>query len=149
MGAQIEGIGTSELTVHGVERLHGATYRVMSDRIEAGSYAIAAAITGGDVTLKGANFEEMEATVQALREAMNLPLTLEIAGGAGLREQVSRALEGLAIESIEESGSMLHIRLSRDAKMPALTRLATLGDTLRDLHVREPSLEDVFFGYRN
>lgn len=87
-------------------------------------------------------------TVQALREAMNLPLTLEIAGGAGLREQVSRALEGLAIDSIEESGSMLHIRLSRDAKMPALTRLATLGDTLRDLHVREPSLEDVFFGYR-
>ncbi|HOY03149.1 MAG TPA: ABC transporter ATP-binding protein, partial [Zoogloea sp.] len=87
-------------------------------------------------------------TVQALREAMNLPLTLEIAGGAGLREQVSRALEGLAIDSIEESGNMLHIRLSRDAKMPALTRLATLGDTLRDLHVREPSLEDVFFGYR-
>lgn len=87
-------------------------------------------------------------TVQALREAMNLPLTLEIAGGAGLREQVTRALEGLAIDSIEESGSMLHIRLSRDAKMPALTRLASLGDTLRDLHVREPSLEDVFFGYR-
>ncbi|MBL8453669.1 MAG: DUF4162 domain-containing protein, partial [Zoogloea sp.] len=88
-------------------------------------------------------------SVQALREAMNLPLTLEIAGGAGLREQVARALEGLAIEGIEEAGSLLHIRLARDAKMPALTRLATLGDTLRDLHVREPSLEDVFFGYRN
>ena len=87
-------------------------------------------------------------TVQALREAMNLPLTLEIAGGAGLREQVTRALEGLAIDGIAESGSLLHIRLARDAKMPALTRLATLGDTLRDLHVREPSLEDVFFGYR-
>ncbi|GAD48751.1 UDP-N-acetylglucosamine 1-carboxyvinyltransferase [Caenibius tardaugens NBRC 16725] len=69
MGAQIEGIGTSDLTVHGVERLHGATYRVMSDRIEAGSYACAAAITGGEVTLKGANFEEMEATVQVLRDA--------------------------------------------------------------------------------
>lgn len=88
-------------------------------------------------------------SVQALREAMNLPLTLEIAGGAGLREQVARALEGLAIEGIDEAGSVLHIRLARDAKMPALTRLATLGDTLRDLHVREPSLEDVFFGYRN
>ncbi|MDD2989308.1 MAG: ABC transporter ATP-binding protein [Zoogloea sp.] len=88
-------------------------------------------------------------TVQALREAMNLPLTLEIAGGAGLREQVARALEGLAIEGIFDAGSVLHIRLARDAKMPALTRLATLGDTLRDLHVREPSLEDVFFGYRN
>ena len=69
MGAQIEGIGTSELTVHGVPRLHGATYRVMSDRIEAGSYACAAAITGGEVTLKGAVIEEMEATVQSLRDA--------------------------------------------------------------------------------
>lgn len=88
-------------------------------------------------------------TVQDLREGMNLPLTLEIAGGAGLAEQVTRVLQGIAIESIEEAGSILHIRLSRDAKMPALARLATLGDTLRDLHVREPSLEDVFFGYRN
>ena len=87
-------------------------------------------------------------SVQALREAMNLPLTLEIAGGAGLREQVGRVLAGMAIESIEENGSVLHIRLPREAKMPALARLATLGDTMRDLHVREPSLEDVFFGYR-
>ncbi len=88
-------------------------------------------------------------TVQTLREAMNLPLTLEIAGGAGLAEQVGRVLEGMAIESIEEAGSVLHIRLPREAKMPALARLATLGDTMRDLRVREPSLEDVFFGYRN
>ena len=88
-------------------------------------------------------------TVQDLREGMNLPLTLEIAGGAGLAEQVARVLQGIAIESIEEAGSILHIRLSRDSKMPALARLATLGDTQRDLHVREPSLEDVFFGYRN
>jgi UDP-N-acetylglucosamine 1-carboxyvinyltransferase len=69
MGAEIEGIGTSDLTIHGVSRLHGATYRVMSDRIEAGSYACAAAITGGEVLLKGAVIEEMEATVQALRDA--------------------------------------------------------------------------------
>ena len=88
-------------------------------------------------------------TVQALREAMNLPLTLEIAGGAGLAEQVARVLADMDIESIEEAGSVLHIRLSRDAKMPALARLATLGEAMRDLHVREPSLEDVFFGYRS
>ncbi|MBF9152857.1 UDP-N-acetylglucosamine 1-carboxyvinyltransferase [Novosphingobium jiangmenense] len=69
MGAQIEGIGTSDLTIHGVDRLHGATYMVMPDRIEAGSYACAAAITGGDVMLQGARIEEMEATVQALRDA--------------------------------------------------------------------------------
>ena len=88
-------------------------------------------------------------TVQDLREGMNLPLTLEIAGGAGLAEQVARVLQGIVIESIGEAGSILHTRLSRDSKMPALARLATLGDTMRDLHVREPSLEDVFFGYRN
>ncbi|MBB4615851.1 UDP-N-acetylglucosamine 1-carboxyvinyltransferase [Novosphingobium taihuense] len=69
MGAQIEGIGTSDLTIHGVDRLHGATYMVMPDRIEAGSYACAAAITGGEVMLQGARIEEMEATVQALRDA--------------------------------------------------------------------------------
>ncbi|MGF7154007.1 UDP-N-acetylglucosamine 1-carboxyvinyltransferase [Novosphingobium gossypii] len=69
MGAQIEGIGTSDLTIHGVDRLHGATYMVMPDRIEAGSYACAAAITGGEVLLKGARIEDMEATVQALRDA--------------------------------------------------------------------------------
>ena len=69
MGAQIEGIGTSDLTIHGVPRLHGATYQVMPDRIEAGSYACAAAITGGEVMLTGARIEEMEATVQALRDA--------------------------------------------------------------------------------
>lgn len=69
MGAKIEGIGTSDLTIHGVPRLYGAMYMVMPDRIEAGSYACAAAITGGEVTLKGARIEDMEATVQALRDA--------------------------------------------------------------------------------
>ena len=53
MGAQIEGIGTETLEIEGVDRLHGATYAVMPDRIEAGSYACAAAITGGDLELTG------------------------------------------------------------------------------------------------
>ena len=66
MGAEIEGIGTSDLTIHGVNRLHGATYKVMPDRIEAGSYACAAAITGGDVRLEGARADEMSATLAAL-----------------------------------------------------------------------------------
>jgi UDP-N-acetylglucosamine 1-carboxyvinyltransferase len=69
MGADIEGIGTSDLTIHGKDRLHGATYRVMSDRIEAGSYACAVATTGGEVELVGANEPEMQATVDALRAA--------------------------------------------------------------------------------
>ncbi|PMU84794.1 UDP-N-acetylglucosamine 1-carboxyvinyltransferase, partial [Pseudomonas sp. GP01-A4] len=50
----------------GVDRLHGATYRVMPDRIEAGSYACAAAITGGSVELVGVKMDDMRATTAAL-----------------------------------------------------------------------------------
>jgi UDP-N-acetylglucosamine 1-carboxyvinyltransferase len=53
MGAKIDGIGTNHLRIQGVERLHGTTHRVIADRIEAGTYAMAAAITGGDVELIG------------------------------------------------------------------------------------------------
>ncbi|MEZ0496331.1 UDP-N-acetylglucosamine 1-carboxyvinyltransferase [Sphingomonas sp. IW22] len=69
MGASITGIGTETLTIDGVDRLHGATYRVMPDRIEAGSYACAAAITGGSLELVGANAGDMRATLAALSEA--------------------------------------------------------------------------------
>ena len=69
MGASIDGIGSETLTIEGRERLHGATYKVMPDRIEAGSYACAAAITGGDVFLQGAKGDDMRATLDALVEA--------------------------------------------------------------------------------
>jgi len=69
MGASIDGIGTDHLVVEGRGRLHGARYDVMPDRIEAGSYACAAAITGGEVDLVGAKAAEMPAILQALRDA--------------------------------------------------------------------------------
>ncbi len=67
MGAEIEGIGSSDLTIHGVKKLNGATYKVMPDRIEAGSYACAAAITGGEVRLEGACEADMHSTNAALK----------------------------------------------------------------------------------
>lgn len=69
MGAQISGIGTERLEIEGKDRLHGATYAVMPDRIEAGSYACAAAITGGDIELVGAAANDMRATLDALIQA--------------------------------------------------------------------------------
>jgi UDP-N-acetylglucosamine 1-carboxyvinyltransferase len=69
MGASISGIGTETLEIEGRDRLHGATYRVMPDRIEAGSYACAAAITGGSLDLVGVSTHDMLATIVALREA--------------------------------------------------------------------------------
>ncbi len=53
MGAQIEGAGTSTIRIQGVERLHGAEHTIIPDRIEAGTFLIAGAITGGDVTVTG------------------------------------------------------------------------------------------------
>jgi UDP-N-acetylglucosamine 1-carboxyvinyltransferase len=69
MGASISGVGTERLEIEGVDRLHGATYRVMPDRIEAGSYACAAAITGGAVELVGVKADDMRATIAALIDA--------------------------------------------------------------------------------
>ncbi len=69
MGAQISGIGTETLEIEGVDRLHGATYAVMPDRIEAGSYACAAAITGGSLELVNVDAESMGATLAALADA--------------------------------------------------------------------------------
>ena len=69
MGARIDGVRTDTLTIEGVDRLHGASYAVMPDRIEAGSYACAAGITGGDIELVGARRETMQATLAALSDA--------------------------------------------------------------------------------
>lgn len=84
-------------------------------------------------------------SVQALRETVNLPLLLEI-GGTVSAGEIAQALEGLPVISIEARHDRLWVKLPREAKMPALTRLMAIGDALQDLHVREPSLEDVFFG---
>ena len=59
MGARIDGIGTNHLRIQGVDRLHGTTHRVIADRIEAGTYAMAAAITGGDVELLGIQHDQV------------------------------------------------------------------------------------------
>jgi UDP-N-acetylglucosamine 1-carboxyvinyltransferase len=69
MGAKIEGLGTTRLTVKGVPKLKGATHRVVSDRIEAGTYAACAAITGGEVELLGAEADIMQATLHKFEEA--------------------------------------------------------------------------------
>ncbi|OAN46750.1 UDP-N-acetylglucosamine 1-carboxyvinyltransferase [Paramagnetospirillum marisnigri] len=68
MGANIDGIGSGTLRVQGVDRLHGARYSVVPDRIETGSYAVAAAITRGDIELVGARFDLMESVNKVLTE---------------------------------------------------------------------------------
>jgi UDP-N-acetylglucosamine 1-carboxyvinyltransferase len=69
MGAKIEGAGTSIVRVTGVERLRGASWTIMPDRIETGTYLVGAAITGGHVRVKRARPGDLDAVLQKLREA--------------------------------------------------------------------------------
>ena len=69
MGARIKGAGTDVITIEGVARLHGGRHRIMSDRIETGTFLAAAAATGGQVTLHGANAGILDAVLEKLREA--------------------------------------------------------------------------------
>jgi UDP-N-acetylglucosamine 1-carboxyvinyltransferase len=69
MGARIEGHGTHRITIHGVEKLHGCTHRVVADRIEAGTFLCAVAATGGDVVLRHGRTDHLEAVIEKLRAA--------------------------------------------------------------------------------
>lgn len=68
MGANIEGANTSTLTIHGVDKLHGVTHEIINDRIEAGSYAVAAAITHGRLELVNANADYLQSPLDILQK---------------------------------------------------------------------------------
>jgi UDP-N-acetylglucosamine 1-carboxyvinyltransferase len=68
MGARIEGAGTSTIRVHGVSKLHGAKHRIIPDRIEAGTFLIAGALTGGDVNIAGCDPSHLGALLAKLHE---------------------------------------------------------------------------------
>ena len=136
MGAEIEGIGSSDLTIHGKDRLHGATYRVMSDRIEAGSYACAVATTGGDVELVGANEPEMQATVDALRSA---GVTVEAVKG-GLRIASDGKLQPLTISTAPYPGFATDMQAQFMAMLCMADGTSVLTETIfenRYMHVPE------------
>ena len=68
MGARVQGAGSDVVTIEGADRLHGARYRVMPDRIETGSFLVAAAATGGSIRLAGARPDVLDAVLEKLRE---------------------------------------------------------------------------------
>lgn len=69
MGAKIHGVGSDIITIEGVEKLHGATYRVMPDRIETGTFLVAAAASGGEIHLRGTHPDTLDAVLDKLMEA--------------------------------------------------------------------------------
>jgi UDP-N-acetylglucosamine 1-carboxyvinyltransferase len=69
MGAKIEGAGSDTINITGVEKLHGASHRIMPDRIESGTFLVAAAAAGGDITLTDARADILENVLEKLQEA--------------------------------------------------------------------------------
>lgn len=88
-------------------------------------------------------------TVQALREDLDLPLRIEVAVLNGREPALEQLLKKFEGAEWRIDGGMAFIRCDRRAKIPLVHALTGLSESIGDLHVREPSLEDVFLGYRN
>jgi UDP-N-acetylglucosamine 1-carboxyvinyltransferase len=99
MGAKIEGHGSSRIRIQGVEKLRGCTHQVVADRIEAGTFLCAVAAAGGDVLVRHARIDHLEAVVEKLRDA-GVTVTVEgdgirvrSGGASGLKAQNFRTTE--------------------------------------------------------
>jgi UDP-N-acetylglucosamine 1-carboxyvinyltransferase len=101
MGAKIEGAGTSTMRVQGVSRLHGARHRIHPDRIEAGTFLVAGAITGGDLTVADCNPAHLGAVIAKLEEA---GARIEILGPETVRVRVDGKLRAADISTEEYPG---------------------------------------------
>ena len=136
MGAKIEGIGSSHLTIDGVEGLHGADYDVMPDRIEAGSYACAAGITGGSIELIGAKPEDMLAITNGLAAA---GLVIEMTDD-GMRVTADKPLKPLAISTAPYPGFPTDMQAQFMAMLCVADGQSFLEETIfenRYMHVPE------------
>jgi len=136
MGADISGIGTDTLTVRGVARLHGAQYTVLPDRIETGTYAMAAAITGGRLELAGARAELIEAVIDKLREA---GCEIEPTEG-GIRVAASGRLSGVDVMTEPYPGFPTDLQAQMTALMSTAQGAAMITESIfenRFMHIPE------------
>jgi UDP-N-acetylglucosamine 1-carboxyvinyltransferase len=100
MGAHVEGAGKETITVEGKSKLKGATHRVIADRIEAGTYMIAAAITGGEILIKDAQLDHLLVLQAKMRQ-----IGVEIEeSAAGIKISASRRLQSASIETAVHPG---------------------------------------------
>jgi UDP-N-acetylglucosamine 1-carboxyvinyltransferase len=104
MGAKIEGHGTSRIQVQGVERLHGCTHQVVADRIEAGTFLCAVAAAGGDVVLRHARSDHLDAVIDKLLEAGAEIEAGTDAQGVFIRVRASGRLKAQGFRTTEYQG---------------------------------------------
>ncbi|WP_127144846.1 UDP-N-acetylglucosamine 1-carboxyvinyltransferase [Pelagibacterium montanilacus] len=137
MGAKITGIGTDRLEIEGVDRLGGATHEVLPDRIETGTYAMAAAMTGGEVFLRGARPELLQAALDTLART-GTTITPETGG-----IRISRNGNGLSATDISTEpfpGFPTDLQAQFMALMTRADGVSTISETIfenRFMHVAE------------
>ena len=136
MGAQIEGIGSDRLRIRGKEKLHTATHNVVPDRIEAGTFAMAAAITNGEMELIGAKLEHLNSVATILAEAgVDMVETSE-----GLRVSRLNGLKGVDVMTEPYPGFPTDLQAQMMALMCVANGASMITETIfenRFMHVPE------------
>jgi UDP-N-acetylglucosamine 1-carboxyvinyltransferase len=137
MGAEIDGIGTDRVRIRGVKRLHGATHSIIPDRIETGTYLMAAAITGGDVELVNTSYAPLAAVARIL-EGAGVEVT-STANGIRVRRQNGR-LTGVDVMTEPFPGFPTDLQAQMMALMTMADGAAMITETIfenRFMHVPE------------
>ncbi len=137
MGAKIEGAGTSVIRIHGVERLHGAEHTIIPDRIEAGTFLLAGAITKGDVTVSSCNPEHVAALTIKMGQA---GADIEEAGNGALRVRCSRRPKAVDVTTEEFPGFATDLQAQYMAWMAVARGISFVMETIfenRFMHTQE------------
>ncbi len=137
MGARIDGIGSSTLVIQGVDRLTGAVHNVIPDRIETGTYAMAAAMTGGDILLDGARSEHLDAFVDTMAKA-GVEISQTPRGMRVMRN--GNAIDPVAVDTQPYPGFPTDLQAQLMALMTRARGLSTIRETIfenRFMHVQE------------
>lgn len=136
MGARIEGAGSHVIKIHGVKKLRGAVHTVIPDRIEAGTYMIAAAITRGDVKVKGSRPDHLHAVIDKLREA---GVTVSKAGEE-IRVSVDGELKVVDVITLPYPGFPTDLQAQMMALMAVTKGISVITEKIypeRFMHVSE------------
>ncbi|MBY0375635.1 MAG: UDP-N-acetylglucosamine 1-carboxyvinyltransferase, partial [Bryobacteraceae bacterium] len=139
MGARIEGAGTSTIRIQGVSRLHGTRHRIIPDRIEAGTFLIAGAITGGDLRVTHCEPAHLEAMLGAMKAA-GVELTIEPPGAIRVRGLGS--LRSVDITTEEHPGFPTDLQAQFMALMTQAAGISIITENIfenRFMHVPELS----------
>jgi UDP-N-acetylglucosamine 1-carboxyvinyltransferase len=136
MGGRVRGAGTDIIQIDGVDSLHGLSHEIISDRIEAGSFVIASAITGGDVWIRGARAEHLDAFLIKLEEA-GVVLTSD---GEGIRVQRNGKIKSVDVTTLPYPGFPTDLQAQMMVLMSVADGVSVITETIfenRFMHAQE------------